>query len=115
MYFLLLLDLLSLGFLLLLLHLLLLGFLFFPPHPFLFWYVLDDETLPTFIKRKNPRKGEIKKQGARTKVQASKQPKRGRPQGAFRHCGDFHVLRLVVDKGLVMEPKLRWRVPECGI
>jgi hypothetical protein len=35
---------------------------------------INDETLPKFIKRK-------KKQGARTKVQASKQPKRGRPQG----------------------------------
>jgi hypothetical protein len=35
---------------------------------------INGETLPNFIKRK-------KKQGARTKVQASKQPKRGRPQG----------------------------------
>jgi hypothetical protein len=32
-----------------------------------------DETLPNFIKRKHPRKGEKKKQGERTKVQASKQ------------------------------------------
>jgi hypothetical protein len=40
-----------------------------------------DETLSNFIKRKHPRKGEKKKQGARTKVQASKQPKRGPPQG----------------------------------
>jgi hypothetical protein len=39
------------------------------------------EALPNFIKRKHPRKGEKKKQGAMTKVQASKQPKRGRPQG----------------------------------
>jgi len=31
-----------------------------------------DETLPNVIKRKHPRKGEKKKQGARTKVQASK-------------------------------------------
>jgi hypothetical protein len=30
-----------------------------------------DETLPNFTKRKHPRKGEEKKQGARTKVQAS--------------------------------------------
>ncbi len=37
----------------------------------------NDETLPNFIKRK----GEKKKQGARTKDQASKQPKRGGPQG----------------------------------
>jgi hypothetical protein len=37
--------------------------------------------LPNFIKRKHPRKGEIKKQEARTKVQASKHPKRGWPQG----------------------------------
>jgi hypothetical protein len=35
----------------------------------------NDETLPNFIKRKHPRKGEKKKQGARTKVQASKHPK----------------------------------------
>jgi hypothetical protein len=42
---------------------------------------LDDETLPDSIKRKHSRKGEKKKQGASTKVQASKQPKRGEPQG----------------------------------
>jgi hypothetical protein len=36
-----------------------------------------DETLPNSIKRKRPRKGEKKKQGARTKVQAGKPPKRG--------------------------------------
>jgi hypothetical protein len=41
----------------------------------------QDETLPNFVKRKHPRKGEKKKQWARTKVQASKQPKRGKPQG----------------------------------
>jgi hypothetical protein len=43
----------------------------------------NDETLPNFIrkKKKHPRKGEKKKQGARTKVQASKQPNRGGPQG----------------------------------
>jgi hypothetical protein len=40
-----------------------------------------DGTLPKFIKRKHPRKGEKKKQGPRTKVQASKQPKRSGPQG----------------------------------
>jgi hypothetical protein len=33
------------------------------------------------VERKHPSKGEEKKQGARTKVQASKQPKRGGPQG----------------------------------
>jgi hypothetical protein len=33
----------------------------------------DDETLPNFIKRKHPRKGEKKKQGAGTKVQAKAQ------------------------------------------
>jgi hypothetical protein len=38
-----------------------------------------DETLPNFIARKHPRKGENKKRRARTKVQASKQLKRGRP------------------------------------
>ncbi len=42
---------------------------------------LIDETLPNFKKRKHPRKGEgKKKQRARTKVQASRQPKRGMPQ-----------------------------------
>jgi hypothetical protein len=35
-----------------------------------------DETLPNSIKREHPRKGEKKKQGARTKVQAGKPPKR---------------------------------------
>jgi hypothetical protein len=40
-----------------------------------------EETLPTFIKRKNPRKGEKKKKGACTKVEATKQPKRREPQG----------------------------------
>jgi len=30
----------------------------------------DDETLPNFVKRKHPRKGEKKKQRARTKVEA---------------------------------------------
>jgi hypothetical protein len=39
-----------------------------------------DETLPNFKKGKHPRKGEKKKQGARNKVQASKQPKRCGPQ-----------------------------------
>jgi hypothetical protein len=34
-----------------------------------------DETRPNFIKRKQPRKGEKKKQGARTKVEVSEQPK----------------------------------------
>jgi hypothetical protein len=39
--------------------------------------------LPNYIilKRKHPRKGEKRKQGARTKVQACKQPKRRGPQG----------------------------------
>jgi hypothetical protein len=32
-------------------------------------------------KKKAPKKGRENKQGARTKVQASKQPKRSRPQG----------------------------------
>jgi hypothetical protein len=36
----------------------------------------SDETLPNFMKRKHPRKGEKKKQRARTKVQANKQLKR---------------------------------------
>jgi hypothetical protein len=37
--------------------------------------MMNDETLPNFIKRKHPRNGEKKKQRARTKVQASKQLK----------------------------------------
>jgi hypothetical protein len=41
----------------------------------------DEKPLPNFIKRKHPRRGEKKKQGARTKVQASKQPNKGGPQG----------------------------------
>jgi hypothetical protein len=43
--------------------------------------VLNDGTLPNFIKRKHPRNEEKKKQRAKTKVQASKQPKRGVSQG----------------------------------
>jgi hypothetical protein len=39
------------------------------------WQCSDDETLPNFIKRRHPRNGEKNKQRARTKVQASKQPK----------------------------------------
>jgi hypothetical protein len=38
-----------------------------------------DEIFPNFIKRKCPEKGEEKKQGARTKVQANKQPKKFKP------------------------------------
>jgi hypothetical protein len=38
-------------------------------------------TLPNFIERKHPRKGEKRKQGARTEVQASKQSNKGVPQG----------------------------------
>jgi hypothetical protein len=37
-----------------------------------FIYFSIDETLPNFIKRKHPRKGMTRKQGARTEVQASK-------------------------------------------
>jgi len=33
------------------------------------------------MERKHPRKGEKRKQGARTEVQASKQPNKGGPQG----------------------------------
>jgi hypothetical protein len=40
----------------------------------------DDETQPNLIKRKHSRKGEKKKQGVTTKVQANKQPNKGRPQ-----------------------------------
>jgi hypothetical protein len=53
-------------------------------HPCHLVYVFgkDDETLPNFMKRKHPRKkGREKEPGARIKVQASKQPKRGGPQG----------------------------------
>jgi len=44
--------------------------------PYLRRFSQSDETLPNFMKRKHPRKGEKKKQRARTKVQANKQPKR---------------------------------------
>jgi 16S rRNA U1498 N3-methylase RsmE len=40
-----------------------------------------DETLPTFIKRTHSRKREKKKKWTKIKFQASKQPKRGGPQG----------------------------------
>jgi len=39
------------------------------------------KTLPNLIKRKHLKKGG-KNEGTRTKVQASKQPKRGEPQGS---------------------------------
>jgi hypothetical protein len=41
--------------------------------------LIDDAKL--YKKRKHPTKGEKKKQGTCTKVQASKQPKRGGPPG----------------------------------
>ncbi len=41
---------------------------------------VSDEILTNIIKRKHPKKGK-EKQGARTRVNASKQPKRGRSQG----------------------------------
>jgi hypothetical protein len=44
-------------------------------------YNTNDETLPNFIERKHPRKGEKSKRGARTEVHASKQHNKGRPQG----------------------------------
>jgi hypothetical protein len=42
---------------------------------------IDDETLPNFILKRHPRKGEKRKQGARIEVQASKEPNKGEPQG----------------------------------
>jgi hypothetical protein len=45
----------------------------------------NDETLPKFIERKHPRKGEKRKQGARTEVQASEQPNKGRPRRKGNH------------------------------
>jgi hypothetical protein len=39
----------------------------------------NDETLSNFIKIKHPRKEEKKKPRVRTKVQASEEPKRGKP------------------------------------
>jgi hypothetical protein len=44
----------------------------------------NDETLPNSIKEKPSKKGREKKQRARTKVQASKQPKRGVPTATCR-------------------------------
>jgi hypothetical protein len=40
-----------------------------------------DDTLQNFIKREHPKKGEKKKQRARAKFEARKQPKRGIPHG----------------------------------
>jgi hypothetical protein len=51
------------------------------PKHLVFHRHVRDEILPNFLKRKHPRKEEKKKQGARTKVEDSKQPKRSRPQG----------------------------------
>ncbi len=45
------------------------------------------------VKRKHSRKGEKEKQGPRTKVQANKQPNRGRPQrgkGTIKNGGTLH-------------------------
>jgi hypothetical protein len=41
---------------------------------------LNVEALPNSIKRKHPRQGEKKKQGARTNMSASKRSKSGGPQ-----------------------------------
>jgi len=49
-----------------------------------------------YEKKSTQRKGEQKKQGARTKVQASKQPKRGGPQGG---------------KGTTKNQTLQWASP----
>ncbi len=59
----------------------------------------SNETPPNFIKRKHPRKGEKKKQGARTKVHVSKQPKWGRPQGG-RGTIKYPTLQLEATKVL---------------
>ncbi len=50
------------------------------------YIALEMKTLSNFRKRKHPRNGEKKKQrpGAKTKVQASQQPKRGESQGGKR-------------------------------
>jgi len=40
-----------------------------------------DESLPNFIERKHPRKGEKRKHGASTEVHAIKQPNKGGPRG----------------------------------
>jgi len=60
--------------------------------------------LPNYIiKRKHPRKGEKRKQGARTKVQACKQPKRGRPHGGngTTKYRNFHLEAYQLKKGEV--------------
>jgi len=71
--------------------------------------LLNDESLPNFIKRKHPRKGEQKKQGAWTKVQASKQPKRGGPQGGkgTTKYQNLHQLLEAYKKGEVNLMKLQ--------
>jgi hypothetical protein len=60
-----------------------------------------DETLPNSIKREHPRKGEKKKQRARTKVQAGKPPKRGNSiiqLQDIEHWTHIHSLLTCVDK-----------------
>jgi hypothetical protein len=60
-----------------------------------------DETLPNSKKREHPRKGEKKKQGARTKVQAGKPPKRGNwiiQLQHIEHWTQVHSLLTCVDK-----------------
>jgi uncharacterized membrane protein len=77
-------------------HLFTLSILYFLFHSFFIVFiptpVLSDETLPNFIKRKRPRKGEKKKQGARTKVNS---PKEG-PQGGkgTTKNGTLHQLHI---------------------
>jgi hypothetical protein len=88
-------------------------------------------TLPNFIKIKHPRKGEKKKQGARTNDQASKQLKRDGPRGKgttenqtlHQSCEAYQLKRLkrgggkphitpsLEEPSLAKQPISRWRRP----
>jgi hypothetical protein len=63
------------------------------------------------VKRKHPSKGEEKKLGTRTKVQASMQPKRGRPQGGKGTTKYWNLHQLLeayqLEKGKVKPTKCR--------
>ncbi len=57
--------------------------------------MMNDETLPNFIKRKHPRKEEKKKQSARTSVQSCKRASKNEPHGGkettkYRNLHQWH-------------------------
>jgi hypothetical protein len=59
-------------------------FFFFPHHPFLLWLVvLDDETLPTFIKKKAPKKGREKETRGKDQSQGKQAAKKRQVTRSF--------------------------------